>query len=162
MVRILLTVAMATYAVALHSREITDIRQCMNTNLTEDVLSSFRTNSIASVQDCILLFVKGSVSGDLRTFLEPFSDEARASEFGVSNLDCIPPTLSSEFSALMSSVSNCVSQVTFYSEATNNGIVKSKITLHRLGANYNRAETVYLDVSLSNNIWRVRKWDVDE
>lgn len=163
MVRIMLSVAMAVlYVAALHGSEISDIRQCMNTNLTNEVLSSFRTNSMVSVQDCVLLFVKGSVTGDLKTFLSPFSAKSRFAEFGISDLDSIPASLSSEFSTLMSSVSNCVTRVTAYSEVTNNSIVRSDITFYRQGMNYNRYETVHLGVSQTNNLWRIKEWDVDE
>ena len=141
---------------------ITNINQCININLTSDVLDRFPTNTTSTVQNCVLAFVKGSVTGDLKTFASPFSDEIRALEFGISRLDTIPVSASNEFSVLMSSVSNCTSKVIVYTEITNNSLIKANIILHRQGDNYNRNEVVRLDISQTNNIWRIVCWDVDE
>lgn len=145
-----------------YGEDITNISQCINTNLTSEVLDSFPTNATSTIQNCVLAFVKGSVTGDLKTFASPFSDEIRALEFGVSRLDSIPASVSNEFSALMSSVSNCTSKVISYTEVTNNSLIKANITLHRQGDNYNRNEVAHLDISQTNNIWCIINWDVDE
>ena len=104
--------------------EITNIEQCMNTNLTADVLSRFPSNPTSSVQSCVLTFVKGSVIGDMRLFASSFSAASRFSEFGIADLDDIPATISKGFFNLMTSVSNCTSKVMSYNEMTNNGVVK--------------------------------------
>lgn len=70
---------------------ITNISQCMNTSLTAEVLATFPTNTTATAQNCVLAFVKGSVSGDLRMFASPFLDEIRISEFGFHGLDSVCP-----------------------------------------------------------------------
>ena len=145
-----------------YGEDITNISQCINTNLTSEVLDSFPTNATSTIQNCVLAFVKGSVTGDLKTFASPFSDEIRALEFGVSRLDSIPASVNNEFSALMSSVSNCTSKVISYTEVTNNSLIKANITLHRQGDNYNRNEVAHLDISQTNNIWCIINWDVDE
>jgi len=141
---------------------MTNISQCMNTNLTSDALATFPTNSTLSVQNCVLAFVKGGVNGDLRTFASPFSDEIRISEFGFSSLDSIPASVSNEFSALMSSISNCTCKVISYNETATNGLIRANITLHRQGENYNRAEVSHLDIKQTNGVWRIVSWDVDE
>lgn len=145
-----------------YGEDITNISQCINTNLTSDVLDRFPTNTTSTVQNCVLAFVKGSVTGDLKTFASPFSDEIRALEFGISRLDTIPVSASNEFSVLMLSVSNCTSKVIAYTEITNNSLIKANITLHRQGDNYNRNEVAHLDISQTNNIWCIINWDVDE
>lgn len=147
----------------IYGEDITNISQCINTNLTSDILNRFPTNAAASnVQNCVLAFIKGSVTGDLKMFASPFSDEIRALEFGISSLDNIPVSVSNEFSVLMSSISNCTSKVVSYTEVTNNGLLKANITLHRQGDNFNRNEVAYLDILQTNNVWRIVNWDVDE
>lgn len=141
---------------------ITSVGQCMNTNLTADILRQFPSNATSAVQNCVLAFIKGSVNGDLNVFAEPFSPEIRFSEFGISDLDNISAATRNEFSALMASVSNCTCKVVSYSEMTNNGIVKASITLHRQGAGYNRVEVAHLDMAQTNTFWRIVNWDVDE
>ena len=159
---ILAMVASTALVCDVYSEDITNITQCMNTNLTSEVLRWFPTNTTSTVQNCVLAFVKGSVTGDLKTFASPFSDEIRALEFGISRLDTIPVSASNEFSVLMSSVSNCTSKVIVYTEITNNSLIKANIILHRQGDNYNRNEVVRLDISQTNNIWRIINWDADE
>jgi len=141
---------------------ITNISQCINTDLTAEVLSRFPSNSTVKAQNCVLAFVKGSVNGDLRIFAAPFSDEVRFSEFGISGLDNIPAAISNEFFTLMKSVSNCTSRVILYNEVTNNRGVKADITLRRQGIGYNRVEVCHLDIVHTNNSWRIAQWDVDE
>ncbi len=162
MVRILLLAVMLMDVSFALCGDIVDIRQCMNTNLTTEVLSRFPTNATTSVQNCVLFFVRGSVEGNLRTFLTPFSREMRVSEFGVSDLNDIPLSMKNEFSALMSSVSNCVSQVGVYSETTNSGHVRCDLEIQRRGENYNRSEIVHLDIVQTNSFWQIINWDVDE
>ena len=145
-----------------YSEDITNISQCINMNLTPAVLDRFPTNSTSTAQNCVLAFVKGSVTGELKTFASPFSDEIRALEFGLSSLDSIPASVSNEFSMLMSSITNCTSKVISYTEITNNSLIKANITLHRHGDNYNRSEVVHLDMSQTNNVWNIINWDVDE
>ena len=159
---ILAMIASITFACGVHSEDITNIIQCMNTNLTSDVLGRFPTNATSTAQKCVLAFVKGCVNGDLRTFASPFSGQIRSSEFGVPNLDSIPASVSNEFSVLMSSISNCTNKVIAYNETTNNGLIRANITLHRQGVNYNRAEVSHLDIAQTNNVWRIISWDVDE
>ena len=160
---LILAVAASTMMVCgVCSEGITNISQCMNTNLRSDVLGMFPTNATCSGQNCVLAFVKGSVNGDLKTFASPFSDQIRFSEFGVPNLESIPTAVSNEFSALMSSITNCTSKVIAYSETTNNGLIKANITLHRQGVNYNRAEVSHLDIAQTNNAWCIINWGVDE
>ena len=159
---ILVAAAICSFVCGVCGEGITNISQCMNTNLTSDVLATFPTNSTSTAQNCVLAFVKGSVSGDLRTFAAPFSEQIRSSEFGIPNLDSIPSSVSNEFSALMSSISNCTNKVIAYSETTSNGLVKANITIHRQGVNYNRAEVSHLDIAQTNNAWRIVNWDVDE
>lgn len=142
--------------------EITNITQCMNTSLTSNVLERFPTNATSTVQSCVLSFVKGVVIGDLKTFSSPFSEQIRASEFGFSDLDDIPASVSDEFSALMSSVSNCTNKVISYDETTNNELIRVNITLQRQSANYNRAEVSHLDITQTSNGWYIVNWDVDE
>ena len=155
-------VASASLVCGAHGESITNISQCMNANLTSEILERFPANPTSSVQNCVLAFIKGSVNGDLRTFAAPFSDEIRISEFGISNIDSIPASASDEFSALMSSISNCTSKVISYGEITNNGTVKASVTLHRQGVLYNRNEVVHLDMSQTNQVWRIANWEVDE
>ena len=165
MVKSPLILAMAISTTLFHGvygENITNIIQCMNTNLTSDVLGRFPTDATSTAQNCVLAFVKGGVIGDLKTFASPFSDQIRSSEFGISSLDSIPASVSNEFSMLMSSVSNCASKVIAYSETTNNGLIQACITLHRQGESYNRAEVVHLDITQTNNIWCIINWDVDE
>ena len=145
-----------------HSENITSISQCMNTNLTEDILAEFPTNATASAQNCVLTFVKGSVNGNLKTFASPFSDEICTSEFGFSDLNNIPVSIRNEFSALMAPISNCTSKVISYSEIASNGLIKVDIALHRQGENYSRAEVAHLDIAQTNILWRIINWDVDE
>ena len=159
---ILAIVVSATLVYGGYGEGITSIYQCMNTNLTSDVLANFPTNATSTAQNCVLAFVKGSVNGDLRTFASPFTDEIRTSEFGFSNLDSIPASVSNEFSMLMSSISNCMNKVISYSETTNNGLIRISVALHRQGENYNRAEVSHLDIAQTNNIWCIVSWDVDE
>ena len=159
---ILATAAAATFLCVAYGEGITNIIQCINASLTSDVLGQFPTNATASVQNCVLTFVKGSVSGDLKTFASPFSDQIRSSEFGISDLDNVPISVSNEFSVLMSSISNCTNKVIAYDETTSNGLIRSNITIHRQGENYNRAEIVHLDIAQTNNIWSIVNWDVDE
>ncbi|MBR4652446.1 MAG: hypothetical protein IKO72_03730 [Kiritimatiellae bacterium] len=151
-----------TLVCGVYSEGITNIIQCINTNLTADVLMQFPTNATATAQNCVLAFVKGSVSGDLKMFASPFSNQILSSEFGVSSLDSIPASVSNEFSVLMLSISNCTNKVISYNETTNNGVIKANITLHRQGENYNRAEVSHLDITQTNNVWRIINWDVDE
>lgn len=155
-------VASIAFVCGVHSEDITNIIQCMNTNLTSDVLGRFPTNATSSAQNCVLTFVKGSVKGDLKTFAAPFSEQIRSSEFGVPNLDSIPASVSNEFSVLMSSISNCTNKVVAYNETTNSGVIRANITLHRQGVNYNRAEVSHLDIAQTNNVWQIISWDVDE
>ena len=145
-----------------YGEDITNISQCINTNLTSDVLNRFPTNATSNVQNCVLAFVKGGVTGDLKTFASPFSDEMRALEFGISSLDSIPASVSNEFFVLMSSISNCTNKVISYTEITTNGLLKVTITLHRQGDNFNRNEVAHLDILQTNNVWRIVNWDVDE
>lgn len=145
-----------------HSEDITNIIQCINTNLTSDVLGRFPTNATSSAQNCVLTFVKGSVNGDLKTFAAPFSEQICSSEFAVPNLDSIPASVSNEFSVLMSPISNCTNKVVAYNETTNSGVIRANITLHRQGVNYNRAEVSHLDIAHTNNVWQIINWDVDE
>lgn len=159
---ILATVVSTTLVYGVYSVNITNISQCMNTNLTSDVLAKFPTNSTSTAQNCVLAFVKGSVSGDLKTFAAPFSVEIRASEFGFSYLDSIPASASNEFSVLMSSIPNCTNKVISYSETTNNGLIRANITIHRQGKNHNRSEVSHLDITQTNNVWQIIHWDVDE
>lgn len=142
--------------------EITNIEQCMNTNLTADVLSRFPSNPTSSVQSCVLTFVKGSVIGDMRLFASSFSAASRFSEFGIADLDDIPATISKGFFNLMTSVSNCTSKVMSYNEMTNNGVVKATISLHRHGIGYNRSEVSHLDIVQTNSFWHIMNWDVEE
>ena len=165
MVKSPLILAMATsitLVCGVYSESITNIIQCMNTNLTSDVLMQFPTNATATAQNCVLTFVKGSVNGDLKTFAAPFSGQIRSLEFGVTNLDSIPGSVSNEFAVLMSSISNCTNKVIAYSETTNNGLIRASITLHRQGVNYNRAEVSHLDIVQTNSVWCIINWDVDE
>ena len=155
-------VASITFVCDVHSEDIENIIQCMNTNLTSDILGRFPTNATFTAQNCVLTFVKGSVNGDLKTFASPFSEQIRVLEFGVPNLDSIPASLSNEFSVLMSSISNCANKVVAYNETTNSGVIKASITLHRQGMNYNRAEVSHLDIVHTNNVWHIISWDVDE
>ena len=141
---------------------ITSVSQCINTNLTAEVLARFPSNSTLTVQNCVLAFVKGSVNGDLKTFAAPFSVEIRSSEFGISDLDNIPIAIRAEFSSLMTSATNCTSKVTSYTETTNNGVVKATIVLRRHGDGYNHVEESHLDIAQTNNTWRIINWDVDE
>ena len=104
---ILAVVASITFVCGVHSEDITNIIQCMNTNLTSDVLGRFPANATSTAQNCVLTFVKGSVNGDLKTFASPFSEQIRSSEFGIPNLDNIPASVRNEFSVLMSSIANC-------------------------------------------------------
>lgn len=159
---ILAMVASIAFVCGVHGEDITNIIQCMYTNLTSDVLGRFPTNATATAQNCVLTFVKGSVNGDLKTFAAPFSEQIRISEFGLTNLDSIPASVSNEFSVLMSSVLNCTNKVIAYSETTNNGLIRANITLHRQGVNYNRAEVSHLDIAQTNNVWRIINWDVGE
>ena len=165
MVKISLMLVMVASVVLINrvdGEDITNINQCINTNLTSDVLDRFPTNTSSTVQNCVLAFVKGSVTGDLKMFAAPFSDEIRALEFGISRLDTIPASASNEFSVLMLSVSNCTNKVISYNETTNNGLIRVDITLHRQGVNYNRAEMSHLDIVQTNNAWYIISWDVDE
>ena len=159
---ILVMAASISFVCGVCGEGITNISQCMNVNLTSEVLATFPTNATSSAQNCVLAFVKGSVNGDLKTFASPFSEQIRSSEFGVPNLDSIPASVSNEFSTLMLSISNCTSKVIAYGETTNNGLVRANITIHRQGANYNRAEVSHLDMAQTNNAWRIINWDVDE
>lgn len=145
-----------------YGENITNISQCLNVHLTADVLRGFPTNSTSSVQNCVLVFVKGSVNGSLKTFASSFSEEIRSSEFGFSDLDNIPIAVSDEFATLIASVSNCVTKVVSYCEITNKGFVKANITLHRQGECYNRDEVTHLDIVQTNNVWSIINWDVDE
>lgn len=162
MVKSSLALIMVVSSTLVSAGDITNIGQCLNTNLTAEVLCRFPSDSTSTVQKCVLAFVKGSVNGDLKTFASPFSAEIRSSEFGISDLNNIPSSLRNEFSALMTSVSNCTSRVVSYNETTNSGVVKVNITLHRQGIGYNRVEASHLDVVNTNNIWRIINWDVDE
>lgn len=141
---------------------ITNIAQCMNTNLTADVLACFPSNCNATVQNCVLTFVKGGVEGDLRTFASPFSTEVMLSEFGIADLDDIPSPIQNEFSTLMNSMSNSTVRIVSYSETTNSGVVKANISLHRQALGYNRIEAVHLDLSQTNDVWCITNWDADE
>ena len=153
------SIALVNY---IYGEDIINISQCINTNLTSDVFDRFPTNATSTAQNCVLAFVKGSVTGELKTFASPFSDEIRALEFNISSLDSIPESVSNEFSVLMSSISNCTSKVVSYAEITNNGLIKANITLHRQGDNFNRSEVAHLDISQTNNVWHIINWDVDE
>ena len=159
---ILVIAASTSLVCCVYGENIANISQCINTNLTSDVLNRFPTNATSNVQNCVLAFIKGSVTGDLKMFASPFSDEIRALEFGISSLDNIPASVSNEFSVLMSSISNCTSKVVSYTEVTNNGLLKANITLHRQGDNFNRNEVAHLDILQTNNVWRIVNWDVDE
>ena len=141
---------------------ITNINQCLNTNLTAEVLCRFPNDATSTVQNCVLTFVRGSVNGDLRMFASPFSPKIRFSEFGISDLNNIPLSLSNEFLALMTSVSNCTSRVMSCNEITNNGVVKVNVTLHRQGDGYNRVETSHLEIMSTNSFCRIISWYVDE
>ena len=114
------------------------------------------------MQHRVLAFVKGSVNGNLKTFAEPFSAQIRFTEFGISDLNNIPITTENEFSALMTSVSNCENKVVSYDETTNNGVVRATITFRRQGVGYNRTEVSHLDLVETNNYWQITNWDVDE
>ena len=162
MVKFPLIFVTALCATLVYGEGIANVNQCMNTNLTADVLSGFPSNATATAQNCVLAFVKGSVNGDLRTFASPFSAEIRSSEFGFSDLENIPATATTEFAALMASISNCTSRIVSYSETTNNGLIKANITIHRQGANHDRAEVAHLDIAQTNNVWSIVSWDVDE
>ncbi len=142
--------------------DITNVSQCINTNLTAEMLAQFPTNPTLTVQNCVLTFVKGSVNGDLKVFAAPFSAEIRTSELGISDLDNIPIAIRTEFSSLMTSVTNCTSRVTSYAETANNGVVKATLTLRRQGVGYNRVEVAHLDIAQTNGTWRIINWDVDE
>lgn len=141
---------------------ITNIVQCMNTNLTADVLARFPSNCNATVQNCVLTFVKGGVEGDLRTFASPFSTEVLSSEFGITNLDDIPSSIQNEFATLMNSISNSAVRIVSYCETTTSGVVKANISLHRQALGYNRIEVVHLDLSQTNDVWCITNWDADE
>ena len=165
MVKTSLILAMAaniTFGCSVYGEGITNIIQCMNIALTSDVLKRFPTNATATAQDCVLSFVKGCVHGDLRTFAMPFSGQIRSSEFGFTNIDHIPAFLSNEFSELMSSISNCTTKIVVYNETTNKGLIKASIALHRIGMNYNRVEVSHLDITKTNDVWNIVRWDVDE
>lgn len=159
---IIVMMASTSLFCGVYGEGITNISQCMNTNLTAEVLATFPTNPTSTVQNCVLSFVKGCVSGDLRTFASPFSDEIRVSEFRVSDLDSIPASVSNEFSVLMSSISNCTCKVISYNETTTNGLTRANITLHRQGENYNRTEVSHLDIRQTNSVWCIVNWEVDE
>lgn len=159
---ILVIAASTTLVCGVYGDGITNISQCMNTSLTAEVLATFPTNTTATAQNCVLAFVKGSVTGDLKTFASPFSDEIRISEFGFHSLNSIPVSVSNEFSALMLSISNCTCKVISYNETVTNGLISANIKLHRQGGNYNRAEVSYLDIKQINGVWRIVSWDVDE
>lgn len=160
--RVLALIAGVASAYGVHGNSITNISQCINRNLTTEVLAMFPTNATSSAQSCVLTFVKGSVCGDLRTFATPFSDAICVSEFGFSGIDSIPESVSNEFSVLMSSISNCICKVISYSETITNGLIRANITLHRQGEYYNRAEVSHLDIAQTNNVWHIISWDVDE
>ena len=162
MLSILVMAAGASWVCNADGEGITNISQCINTNLTSDVLERFPTIATSSVQNCVLVFLKGSVNGDLQTFASPFSDEILISEFGIPDVNAIPASASNEFAALMSSVSNCMSKVISYAEITNYSTVKATITLHRQGDYYNRNEVVHLDLLQTNHVWHIVNWDVDE
>lgn len=155
-------VAITSLVCGVYGEGITNISQCMNTNLTSDVLTMFPADATSSPQRCVLAFVKGSVSGDLRTFASPFASEILASEFGFSSVESIPAAVSNEFATLMSSITNSTCKVISYGEVTTNGLIRAHITLHRQGENYNRAEACYLDISQTNGVWRIVSWDACE
>ena len=158
---ILVIAAGTSLVCCVYGEDITNISQCINTNLTSDVLNWFPTNATSNVQNCVLAFVRGGMTGDLKTFASPFSDEIRALEFGISSLDNIPASVSNEFSVLISSISNCTNKVISYTEITNNGLLKVTITFHWQGDNFNRNEVVHFDILQTNNVWRIVNWDVD-
>ena len=160
--RIILGLNVVGYSALAVSDDITNINQCMNTNLSADILRQFPCHSTSTVQHCVLAFVKGSVNGNLKTFAEPFSAQIRFTEFGISDLNNIPITTENEFSALMTSVSNCENKVVSYDESTNNGVVRATITFRRQGVGYNRTEVSHLDLVETNNYWQITNWDVDE
>lgn len=162
MVKSILILIMVMSSSLVWGEDITNINQCLNINLTAEVLCRFPSNPTSTVQNCVLTLVKGSVSGDLGIFVSPFSPEIRSSEFGISDLDNIPGLLRNEFSALMTSVTNCTSRVVSYNETTSNGAARVSMVLHRQGIGYNRAESLHLDIASTNNFWRIVNWDVDE
>ena len=165
MARFTLTLSLAiflTFTTSVFCQDITNVWQCINLELTDDVLDSFPSDATSSVQNCALAFVKGSVTGDLKTFALPFSDEIRSSEFGIADLNNIPAALTNEFSTLMASISNCTTRLISYSETNSNGVFKVNLNLQRQGRGYNRAEMARLDIVQTNAAWRIVNWDIDE
>ena len=162
MVKSQLVIAAVVYSTLACGQGITNINQCINTELTADVLASFPTNSVLTAQNCVLSFIKGSVEGDLRTFASPFSVEIRSSEFGFSDLNSIPTAEENEFLAVMTSISNSATRIVSYSEITSNGLVKSSIAFHRQGVGYNRDEVVHLEIAQTNGVWQIVNWEADE
>ena len=70
---LMLAIVVSTALVnCVYSEDITNISQCINMNLTPAVLDRFPTNSTSTAQNCVLAFVKGSVTGELKTFASPF------------------------------------------------------------------------------------------
>lgn len=165
MVKGLVVIAMMVsnmFIYSARSENITNIIQCINTNLTSDVLERFPTNATYSVHSCVLNFIKGSVVGDLKIFAAPFSEQLLFSEFKIYNLENIPASLSHEFSMLMSSISNSTTKVISYSETISNGMIRANIMIHRQGLHLNRSENVHLEIMEINNKWRISDWNVDE
>ena len=141
---------------------ITNIAQCLNIVLTEQQLTQFPDCDNSSPQNCLLGFVKGSITGDYLLFLSPLSDSVRVDIAGVSDLSQITATMTNNFYTFVVSSGFSNHVVCAYSETATNNSIYAKTFVRSQRGLMNKTNEVQTVMRQIGNGWRIVEWDVDE
>lgn len=144
------------------SGEVTNVFPYVSQPLTENVLQTFPRCSNVTVSSAFLGFVRGSVTGDLISFLSPMSDELRLERVGCSTLEGISTNAVTAFSQFVREGGFTNVFLSAYAEIPTNGNVLVKTTMVSSTGSMVKTNNMALVFGLVGAEWRITAWDVEE